>query len=199
VYSLGSPPGPAPSLVSSGGAFPLGKLPATIYEGSDDLRALFFSAFLALHGQQRNWRGESFSPKRVIVVRDAYKLRSHFERLRQRRMLTGDQIAPQLGVSSTTVPQLGRYGVLTRYLYGNNHRCLYEPPRGGQLIRGAGVLMAAFRAARVGGLSMSREQAQPTTMQPQASGIAARLQNPAAKRRMYMISARISFGANTSR
>jgi hypothetical protein len=59
--------------------------------------------------------------------------------------------------------------------------------------------MAAFRAARVGGLSMSREQAQPTTMQPQASGIAARLQNPAAKRRMYMISARISFGTNTSR
>lgn len=32
----------------------------------------------------RNWRGESFSPKKVIVVRNAYKLRSRFERLRQR-------------------------------------------------------------------------------------------------------------------
>lgn len=86
----------------------------------------------------RNWRGESFSPKKVIVVRNAYKLHSRFERLRQRGMLTGDEMAQQLGVSSTTVHQLGRQGVLARHLYGNNHRCLYEPPRGGQLIRGAG-------------------------------------------------------------
>jgi DNA invertase Pin-like site-specific DNA recombinase len=86
----------------------------------------------------RNWRGESFSPKKVIVVRAAYKLRSRFERLRQRGMLTGDEMAQQLGVSTTTIHELGRQGLLVRHLYGNNHRCLYEPPRGGQLIRGAG-------------------------------------------------------------
>jgi len=38
----------------------------------------------------RNWRGEPFSPKKVLVVRNAYKLRSRFERLRERGMLTGD-------------------------------------------------------------------------------------------------------------
>ncbi len=103
----------------------------------------------------RNWRGESFSPKKVIVVRTAYKLRSRFERLRQRGMLTGDEMAQQLGVSSTTVHQLGRQGVLTRHLYGNNHRCLYEPPRGGQLIRGAG--------GRYGGRPARFIAAQPTT------------------------------------
>lgn len=86
----------------------------------------------------RNWRGEAFSPKKVEVVRKAYKLRSRFERLREQGMLTGDEMAQQLGVSATTVHQLGRQGVLARHLYGNNHRCLYEPPRGGQLIRGAG-------------------------------------------------------------
>ena len=85
-----------------------------------------------------NWRGESFSPKKVEVVRKAYKLRSRFERLREQGMLTGDEIAQQLGVSATTVHQLGRQGVLARHLYGNNHRCLYEPPRGGQLLRGVG-------------------------------------------------------------
>jgi DNA invertase Pin-like site-specific DNA recombinase len=85
-----------------------------------------------------NWRGEPFSPKKVEVVRKAYKLRSRFERLREQGMLTGDEIAQQLGVSATTVHQLGRQGVLARHLYGNNHRCLYEPPRSGQLIRGAG-------------------------------------------------------------
>ncbi len=86
----------------------------------------------------RNWRGEPFSPKKVEVVRKAYKLRSRFERLRAQGMLTGDEMAQQLGVSATTVHQLGRQGVLARHLYGNNHRCLYEPSRGGQLIRGAG-------------------------------------------------------------
>ena len=86
----------------------------------------------------RNWRGESFSPKKVIVVRSAYKLRSRFERLRLRGMLTGEEMARQLGVSTTTIHELGRQGVLTRHLYGNNHRCLYEPPGSGQLIRGAG-------------------------------------------------------------
>lgn len=103
----------------------------------------------------RNWRGESFSPKKVIVVRSAYKLRSRFERLRLRGMLTGEEIAQQLGVSTTTVHELGRQGVLTRHLYGNNHRCLYEPPGGGQLIRGVG--------GRYGGRPARFIPAQPTT------------------------------------
>lgn len=102
-----------------------------------------------------NWRGEAFSPKKVIVVRAAYKLRSRFERLRQRGMLTGEEMAQALGVSATTVHELGRQGVLARHLYGNNHRCLYEPPRGGQLIRGAG--------GRYGGRPARFIAAQPTT------------------------------------
>jgi DNA invertase Pin-like site-specific DNA recombinase len=102
----------------------------------------------------RNWRGESFSPKKVTVVRNAYKLRSRFERLRQRGMLTGEEMAQRLAVSSTTIHQLGRQGVLVRHLYGNNHRCLYEPPNGGQLIRGAG--------GRYGGRPARYIAAQPT-------------------------------------
>jgi DNA invertase Pin-like site-specific DNA recombinase len=102
----------------------------------------------------RNWRGESFSPKKVVVVRNAYKLRSRFERLRQRGMLTGEEMAQRLAVSSTTIHQLGRQGVLVRHLYGNNHRCLYEPPNGGQLIRGVG--------GRYGGRPARYIVAQPT-------------------------------------
>lgn len=86
----------------------------------------------------RNWRGEAFTMKKVALVRKVYRLQSRFERLRLRGMLTGQEIAQQLGVSMTTVHQLGRQGVLARHLYGNNHRCLYEPVNGGQLIRGAG-------------------------------------------------------------
>ena len=86
----------------------------------------------------RNWRGQSFTLKKVIVVRRAYQLRSRFERLRERGMLTGEEMAEQLGVCPTTIHHLGRRGALTRHLYGNNHRCLYEPPNGGQLLRGVG-------------------------------------------------------------
>ena len=53
-------------------------------------------------------------------------------------MLTGEEVARQLGVSTTTVHQLGRQGVLARHLYGNNHRCLYEPPGNVRLVKGAG-------------------------------------------------------------
>lgn len=86
----------------------------------------------------RNWRGEAFTMKKVILVRYAYALKSRFERLRERGMLTGEEVAKHLGVSSTTVHQLGRLGILKRHLYGNNHRCLYEPPGNVTLVKGAG-------------------------------------------------------------
>src|SRR5919106_851686 len=86
----------------------------------------------------RNWRGEPFTVKKVMLVRRTYALKSRFERLRKRGMLTGDELARQLGVSSSTVHQLGRQGLLTRHLYGNNHRCLYEPPGNVRLVKGAG-------------------------------------------------------------
>jgi DNA invertase Pin-like site-specific DNA recombinase len=86
----------------------------------------------------RNWRGEPFTVKKVMLVRYAYALKSRFERLRERGMLTGEEVARQLGVSPTTVHQLGRQGVLARHLYGNNHRCLYEPPGNVRLVKGAG-------------------------------------------------------------
>ena len=103
----------------------------------------------------RNWRGESFTMKKVVVVRMAYRLQSRFERLRLRGKLTGEEVAQQLSVSTTTVHQLGRQGVLTRHLYGNNYRCLYEPVNCGQLIRGHG--------GRNGGQPARFIAAQPTT------------------------------------
>ncbi|MCC7286750.1 MAG: hypothetical protein IT503_11255 [Burkholderiaceae bacterium] len=86
----------------------------------------------------RNWRGEAFTVKKVEVVRKSYGLKSRYERLRERGMLSGTEVARQLGVSTTTVHQIGRQRVLARHLYGNNHRCLYEPPGAVKLVKGAG-------------------------------------------------------------
>ena len=86
----------------------------------------------------KNWRGQSFTHKKVLVIRNAYHLKSRFERLRERGMLTARELAAQLGVCSTTLYQLGRSGILHEHRYGNQHRCLYEPIGSGFFIKGKG-------------------------------------------------------------
>jgi DNA invertase Pin-like site-specific DNA recombinase len=85
-----------------------------------------------------NWKRQPFTATKVSLLRRVYKLKSRFERLRERGMLTGDELARQLGVSTTTIHDWGRAGLLRRHLYGNNHRCLYEPLGDVTLIRGVG-------------------------------------------------------------
>lgn len=86
----------------------------------------------------KNWKGQSFTFKKVSLLRRAYQLKSRFERLRERGMLTGDELARQLGVCTTSIHDWGRAGLLRRHLYGNNHRCLYEPLGEVALIKGVG-------------------------------------------------------------
>ena len=86
----------------------------------------------------RNWQGQSFTFKKVIVLRNAYHLKSRFERLRERGLRTGDELAKQLDVCPTTIHEWGRQGLLRRHLYGNNHRCLYEPVGEVLVTKGAG-------------------------------------------------------------
>lgn len=91
----------------------------------------------------QNWRGEAFTHKKVIVIRTAYALKSRFERLRARGMLTARELATQLGVCSASIYQWGREGLITEHRYGNNHRCLYEPPGEVVLVKGQGGRYAA--------------------------------------------------------
>ena len=68
-------------------------------------------------------------------VRIVYGLKSLSQRLRERGMLTAKEVARQLDISTTTVHQFVRTGLLKRHLYGNR-RCLYEPPGDVKLIKG---------------------------------------------------------------
>jgi DNA invertase Pin-like site-specific DNA recombinase len=86
----------------------------------------------------KNWKGQCFTFKKVSVLRRAYKLKSRRERLRDRGMLTAEELAAQLGVCTTSIHEWGRAGIMHRHLYGNNHRCLYEPIGDVALIKGAG-------------------------------------------------------------
>jgi DNA invertase Pin-like site-specific DNA recombinase len=78
----------------------------------------------------RNWRGQTFTEKKVSLVRRTYGLRSRHQRLRVRGLLTAQELAEKLNVSTTTIHTWGRQGILQRELYGNAKRCLYAPPSG---------------------------------------------------------------------
>lgn len=86
----------------------------------------------------RNWRGQAFTAKKVSLVRRTYGMKSRYERLRARGLLTGEELASQLNVSTTTIHQWGRQGILQRELYGNAKRCLYKPLSGKVPIKGYG-------------------------------------------------------------
>ena len=86
----------------------------------------------------RNWRGDAFTAKKVTLVRLTYALKSRFQRLRERGMLTSGELARRFGVCPTTVNHLGRQGILKRHTYDSDHRYLYEPPGDVTLVKGAG-------------------------------------------------------------
>ena len=86
----------------------------------------------------KNWKGESFTHKKVMVIRNAYHLKTHFARLRERGMLTANELAAQIGVCPTTVYQWGQNGFLRQHRYGNQQRCLFEPLGDVVLVKGQG-------------------------------------------------------------
>jgi len=85
-----------------------------------------------------NYKGQPFTYKKVGMVRYTYKLKSPFQRLRERGMLTGVELAKQLAVSTASIHHWGRAGYLRRHLYGNNDRCLYEPVGDVVVVKGSG-------------------------------------------------------------
>lgn len=109
------------------------KIDALLETGNDQQVAEALNAL----GYQ-NWRGEAFTVKKVMNLRNAYHLRSRYERLRARGMLTANEVAAQLAVSVTTVHAWGRQGVLQVQLYGNKRRCLYAPPGNVVVVKGQG-------------------------------------------------------------
>jgi len=86
----------------------------------------------------RNWQGQTFTKKKVGLIRRTYGLCSRYERLRALGFITATELAKQLDVSTTTIHTWGRNGVLKRGLYGQSRRCLYLPPKGMVVVKGKG-------------------------------------------------------------
>ena len=72
--------------------------------------------------------GQPFQRGIVQHIRHSHRLPSRSARLRARGLLTRDEIADRLKVSSDTVKIWARHGLLRGYPCNDKHECLYEPP-----------------------------------------------------------------------
>jgi DNA invertase Pin-like site-specific DNA recombinase len=72
--------------------------------------------------------GNSFRQRTVQCVRRAYHLMSRFDRLRALGLLTLEEMAEQLGVTTSTIKYWKARGRYRAYRYNDKGECLYAPP-----------------------------------------------------------------------
>jgi DNA invertase Pin-like site-specific DNA recombinase len=79
-------------------------------------------------GSARRGRSQArFTALRVAYLAHGYALRSRYDRLRDRGMLTKAQAAARLGIHEATLVRWAEFGIVTRHAY-NAHAYLYEVP-----------------------------------------------------------------------
>lgn len=76
---------------------------------------------------RRGRHNARFTPLRVAYLVHQYKLRSRYDRLRERGMLTKQEAAARLNIHEHTVARWAKHGLITSHAY-NGHYCLYELP-----------------------------------------------------------------------
>jgi DNA invertase Pin-like site-specific DNA recombinase len=72
--------------------------------------------------------GRPFEGKSIAYVRRAHGLRSRYDRLRERGLLTIEEIASRLSISRSTAKVWRQLGHLTAYAYNDRPDFLFEPP-----------------------------------------------------------------------
>ena len=86
----------------------------------------------------RTWEGKPFNLKKIAFIRQAYKLRSRYERLRLRGMLTTREVAARFEVSEAAVHDWGRQGLIRKCYSDSLTRGLWEIPAGQTILKGCG-------------------------------------------------------------
>ncbi len=76
----------------------------------------------------RSSTGQAFTAMTILKLRARCGFRTHFQRLRDRGLLTMDEIANRLGVVSCMVKSWRNKGLLVAHRYNDKGQCLYEPP-----------------------------------------------------------------------
>ena len=97
----------------------------------DRLLAEYTDGAIARQMTERGFRsgvGTPVTRETVMHVRDHYHLKSRYERLRERGLLTLAEVAQVLGISPATAKHWRRAGLLRAHAYNDKNQYLYEPP-----------------------------------------------------------------------
>lgn len=76
----------------------------------------------------RSGEGVPFHSRIISRIRKAYGLKSRYNRLREAGMLTLQEIAKKLAVSTETLKAWRRHGLVQGHAYNGKKQCLFEPP-----------------------------------------------------------------------
>jgi DNA invertase Pin-like site-specific DNA recombinase len=76
----------------------------------------------------RTWEDKPFNLKKIDFIRGAYNLPSRRQRLRDRGMLTTEEVAERFDIAPTTVHKWGRQGLITKVYSDNQNRGLWDIP-----------------------------------------------------------------------
>jgi DNA invertase Pin-like site-specific DNA recombinase len=82
---------------------------------------------LNVQGMRSGW-GRVFTRRTVWRIRVQYQLKTRYQRLRERGMLTLEEIAQRLNVTPHTVKSWRRAGLLRAHSFGDKPQHLFEPP-----------------------------------------------------------------------
>jgi DNA invertase Pin-like site-specific DNA recombinase len=90
-------------------------------------------------------RGQRFTARYIARIQKHYSLRSRFDRLRERGMLTLGEMAGALSVNPKTVKIWAAHGLLRAHAYTDKPEHLYEPPGGNGPRKAQGMKLSSRR------------------------------------------------------
>lgn len=88
-------------------------------------------AEIAAHLNERGWvtgTGHQFTLRIVNNLRRTYRIKSRFDRLREKGLLTANEVGPRIGCIASRVKYWRHAGLLTGLQYSEKAEYLYHPP-----------------------------------------------------------------------
>ncbi|HWR88048.1 MAG TPA: recombinase family protein [Acidiferrobacterales bacterium] len=105
--------------------------PATVVEQIDELLNHYTVLQIAAVLNERgivSGAGKPFHPHLVARLVRTYALKPRYDRLREAGLLTLQEMAEALHISTTRVKIWNRHGLIRGHAYSDKNECLYEPP-----------------------------------------------------------------------
>ena len=110
----------------------------------DDYAYSQIASFLNERGF-RSGEGNRFTPRYIARIQRCYALKSRYDRLRNKGLLTLQEMANVLGISMQQVKIWRRHGLVRGYPYNDKNECLFEHPGDNPSAKAQGIKLSRRR------------------------------------------------------